>query len=56
MVAAMAGILKWSDAEQTDKVEFLVAESDCNNLDQKPRFDRHKVLLCQVFRINLLIL
>ena len=56
MVAAMAGILKWSDAEQTDKVEFLVAESDCNNLDEKPRFDRHKVLLFQVFRINLVVL
>ena len=47
VVAAMAGFLKWSDAEQTDKVEFLVAESDCNNLDVNERFGRHKVNMMQ---------
>ena len=48
VVAAMAGFLKWSDAEQTDKVEFLVAESDCNNIDMNDqRFGRHKVKMMQ---------
>ena len=54
VVAAMAGFSKWFDQDQKDEVEFLVAESDCNNLDLNKRFGRHKVqmmpnvdLLCQ---------
>ena len=43
VVAAMAGFLNWFDQDQTDEIEFLVAERDCNHLDMNKRFGRHKV-------------
>ena len=43
VVAAMAGFLNWFDQDQTDEIEFLVAERDCNHLDMNKRFSRHKV-------------
>ena len=43
VVAAMAGFLNWFDQDQTDEIEFLVAERDCNHLDMNQRFARHKV-------------
>ena len=43
VVAAMAGFLNWFDQDQMDEIEFLVAERDCNHLDENKRFGRHKV-------------
>ena len=43
VVAAMSGFLTWFEQDQTDEIEFLVAERDCNHLDMDKRFGRHKV-------------
>ena len=45
IVAAMAGRLQFFDQDQceTDEIEFIVAEKDCNHFDADRRFARHKV-------------
>ena len=45
IVAAMAGRLQYFDQDQceTDEIEFIVAEKDCNHFDDDRRFARHKV-------------
>ena len=42
-VAAMEGSLRWHEDGQTDTVEFILVERDCNHLDLDNRFGRHKV-------------
>ena len=45
IVAAMAGRLQYFDQDhyQTDEIEFIVAEKDCNDVDADRRFGTHKV-------------
>lgn len=45
IVAAMAGRLQYfdQDQDQTDKIEFIVAEKDCNDVGADRRFGTHKV-------------
>ena len=49
VVAAMAGFLTWTDQDQTDEVQFVVAERDCNHFDTNQRFGRHKVFFLVLF-------